>query len=102
MSFSFLGGLPFFDVFPRLSYVLAPSGTYRVYAKRVKFAGVESAYYHGRCFLVDITQKFTENEGAECTCRTQRPRLTSFLPVVAVLADSVVEPGIDAIHVLLP
>ena len=82
--------------------MLTPSGTYKVHGKRVKFAGVESAYYHGRCFLVDITQKFTENEGAECTCRTQRPRLTSFLPVVAVLADSVVESGIDAIHVLLP
>ena len=34
---SFLGGLPF-DGYPQLSCVLAPSGTYKVYDKRVKSA----------------------------------------------------------------
>jgi len=39
------------------------------------------------------------NEGAECTRWTQEPRLTSFLPVVAVLAGS--QSDIHAINVLL-
>ena len=45
---------------------------------------------------------FTGNERAECTRWMQEPRLTSFLPVIVVLADSVVESGELAIHVLRP
>ncbi|KIJ95990.1 hypothetical protein K443DRAFT_311350 [Laccaria amethystina LaAM-08-1] len=72
----------------------------------MKCGGIEGAYYDGRCFPVDlhtvakISQEFLSNESAECTRWTREPRLTSFLPVVTVLADS--ESGIHAIHVLLP
>ena len=83
--------------------MLAPSRTHRVHNKRIKSADVEGADCDGRCFPVDphiprmssySSEDLSRNEGAERTRWMQESRLTSTLPVAAVLADSVVESGI--------